>query len=1127
MDELYRDIFNIAESCRREGIDGMAINPAEYLRQKSALVDCVEKVITEMRSSFSDYAGNDDDTIAATFSYALKKYIIKYSIFDKSSFGAEGSLIEDYCCHGDDLKKRSAEILDPTCDVTSNHHNFLDKLREYCFVFCLVSIDVYAPTVSIESKINKAVVFDSLKDGASLKAVCEKINEFHKMERNISADLLWECGNLNYKIGEYDIAREYFYSYIEECLKNAERTQSNRNDILDAFYRIAYCHEFNNPNNVSMALYIYAKIILLNDSDAYAKFQISSINEIRDKWIPTDEQSKKELARIDSLIDNCVIPSNDWNKNNIELFHGISHLLNELVLYYPKVQDAPPCLTKNNPKILLRIASRLMYAAACRKPLFFTCLGTNHSENREFDNAITIFNFILTKLLTDGKKDIHLRMEVIFYLAHAYLYAGKYAEAEKQLNEFKKYCELLNDKEGFAHLAIYNVFLMLNKASSHFDISSNMIKSALSQLSEYEPSVYTTKKIQIEWRRLTDFLTALLALKELFEDSTSDTLALKTAIKSVSRCSDNEYLLNKLPFTRHKKDGYEFARIHNGKCSDDVIYYLNDNIVLQDDLFTEEKTESQNDFALPISDKSVPIIVFTKNDAESINWLKNVLLGRTFCLYVSAEIYNELSDFSQATGSDIIPIFDVNVQNILKYAYLHLAYNAITRSFFEPRAFLGLAPTKMTQFMYKFNIRKINTLYEPRSKNDQVPMSEIQNKFQSISTMQKIEYGKNYLKESEKMLFQQLCKIAENHSESENIIASIYLPLPKSGSHWYYNISDTLLSPGLPAVYTDDRRIIDVNNFYCEFTNKPHSKDPYHPGEKITRDFLNKNVKRQFDVTHDCGWIRKTNCAHVLIQPIVHQSDNENFRFVENLLQTILLFDTNSNKVDSMLLVRLNTHAFFIILFNKAVDSSTWHNTAKQLVEYFYNATLEKSVMRTQTASINLTGKDKIDERKVITSMQNTNPTSTSQNKKFKIGVSFCGEHRASSVLPVLNHLVDGVEFTKENVFYDKWHPVLINSASKADVKIKKIYSEQCDLVVVFLSKEYNSKPWTGGIEWTAVREVINQTDKTDTVFLLNVDDVDINKIDGLSSITAIATKMSEYTAEEIARFIKEKFDLL
>lgn len=140
---------------------------------------------------------------------------------------------------------------------------------------------------------------------------------------------------------------------------------------------------------------------------------------------------------------------------------------------------------------------------------------------------------------------------------------------------------------------------------------------------------------------------------------------------------------------------------------------------------------------------------------------------------------------------------------------------------------------------------------------------------------------------------------------------------------------------------------------------------------------------------------------------------------------------------------------------------------------------------------------------------------------KFKIGVTFTGTHR-SKVRSIVNALLFH-SFNKNDIFFDEWHDALINGID-ADMELRNIYANSCDCIVVFLAKDYNTKPWTRGVEWRAIRQIINAA-QGKKVCLLNVDGVDINLINGLSSFTDIAKNIKSLSNDEIAEFIRKRYE--
>ena len=143
----------------------------------------------------------------------------------------------------------------------------------------------------------------------------------------------------------------------------------------------------------------------------------------------------------------------------------------------------------------------------------------------------------------------------------------------------------------------------------------------------------------------------------------------------------------------------------------------------------------------------------------------------------------------------------------------------------------------------------------------------------------------------------------------------------------------------------------------------------------------------------------------------------------------------------------------------------------------------------------------------------------------YKIGVTFCGEYREKYVQPFCEALVNKYGFNKDDIFYDAWHEHIINGVH-ADNKLRRIYNEECEMVVVLLSPNYNTKKWTGNVEWPSVRELIN-TGKEDKICLLRVDKTNIDDVGGLYSTQDLAKDIDDLSPEDIADFIFKTWNYL
>ncbi len=85
--------------------------------------------------------------------------------------------------------------------------------------------------------------------------------------------------------------------------------------------------------------------------------------------------------------------------------------------------------------------------------------------------------------------------------------------------------------------------------------------------------------------------------------------------------------------------------------------------------------------------------------------------------------------------------------------------------------------------------------------------------------------------------------------------------------------------------------------------------------------------------------------------------------------------------------------------------------------------------------------------------------------EKFLVAFSFAGEQR-----DLVRSIADAVKrrLGLDTVFFDEWFEHYL-AGNDADLKLQKLYSEQCELAVVCVSKRYGEKPWTKA-EHAAIR---------------------------------------------------------
>jgi hypothetical protein len=135
---------------------------------------------------------------------------------------------------------------------------------------------------------------------------------------------------------------------------------------------------------------------------------------------------------------------------------------------------------------------------------------------------------------------------------------------------------------------------------------------------------------------------------------------------------------------------------------------------------------------------------------------------------------------------------------------------------------------------------------------------------------------------------------------------------------------------------------------------------------------------------------------------------------------------------------------------------------------------------------------------------------------RFKVALSFPGERReyvAAVADELKRRLGSGV------VFYDKDFTAQL-ARPNLDTVLQRIYLNNSDLVVVFLSEDYERKEWCG-LEWRAIRAIIkNKSDHA--LMFMRFDDTTIA---GFMSIDGYVD-LKDYSPVQAARMIVERVRL-
>lgn len=135
---------------------------------------------------------------------------------------------------------------------------------------------------------------------------------------------------------------------------------------------------------------------------------------------------------------------------------------------------------------------------------------------------------------------------------------------------------------------------------------------------------------------------------------------------------------------------------------------------------------------------------------------------------------------------------------------------------------------------------------------------------------------------------------------------------------------------------------------------------------------------------------------------------------------------------------------------------------------------------------------------------------------RFKVAFSFPGEVR-ESVLAIVDRLKGFLPLG--SIFYDDDFTAQL-ARPNLDSLLQTVYLKNSDLIVVFLSGDYERKTWCG-IEWRAIRGIINN--KSDhAVMFIRSDEAEIPGVfahDGYLDL-------NRFSPEQVANFILERVRL-
>ena len=142
---------------------------------------------------------------------------------------------------------------------------------------------------------------------------------------------------------------------------------------------------------------------------------------------------------------------------------------------------------------------------------------------------------------------------------------------------------------------------------------------------------------------------------------------------------------------------------------------------------------------------------------------------------------------------------------------------------------------------------------------------------------------------------------------------------------------------------------------------------------------------------------------------------------------------------------------------------------------------------------------------------------SNTELSNFRVAVSFPGEKRrfVSRIVDILR-----IELGTDKVFYDLDYQAQL-ARPNVDTLLQNIYHKQSDLVVIFLSADYQRKEWCG-LEWRGIRDLI-KSKKDEKVMFVRFDNAEI---DGTFSIDGFIDG-NKCNSQQVATYIMERLNTL
>ncbi|MCL2284346.1 MAG: hypothetical protein FWC26_13600 [Fibromonadales bacterium] len=973
------------------------------------------------------------------------------------------------------------------------------------------------PGSDIRSLINKCIVLDHLeyditrgsKIDITLRRLNEKITLQLKRGKQMSdikyiSDILLLAGKLNYRLNNYTEAIRFLSVYAEQLEKQ------NKENVIDDFINklakiyifIGYCCEKNVAKDQSQSL----------------KSLNAAIDIFEDIL-----NSRKNIQFNDCAVDI-----------QIEIFHGLAHFYNERAVFH-----APSITIEQRYKDIIHAQKNISIAKERdNNDAFHSCHGLICYENRDYERAATIYAG--AKKLPTITNNKELLSEIEFYQAQTMFALGNSVAAKELLDKVESYFDSINNYDAIVHVRILRAKSQLAELGLFVDSpkNSNFFHELLDSLLEKGLSMYTPVSVEKEWRKIVLALNIFYYICKIREYSISFEAGVEEILYNLRKYSSANKSLEERQRIKIHKDCVKNFR--DEQCEDDTIFLLDVNNVqlvcfgkdFSKDIYKAEnnfgvgykkkvKTEFESNILEQIKSNQRPDLILLNpsvrliTDTNRKQFLRDII-NTGVCIVALGE-YGESIARDCAMGPAINRIYQANNESeLIQMGYLFRVYEMLRCDLTIPTPLLGLAPLNYSKSFSFQTCQKIEDLFIPNQDNLEKDISQFA---QIIKALESIQIG----------IYNNIRKPIEFNDRFNQVISCAipditffaFFPLPQDENDLNFSVPYAIFNKDFFTSYKYALSTIEPKKIVSHKPFTPYYANYRKLDEEIRRR-ANSFCKRKFCGKMTCyGGLVLLSEQGESIKDTIHDLLNEIFPTTRSFPNYYCLCCTvNDNDMSGIYVVMIKNDLKRSELEQKAMSiCKTIHGVMAVQKQINSKDACDRNILKQHTSHEAITRTMEYEAARIAETQGIGNSITTTMNSNFKIGVSFCGEDRSNTVEPVLKELLLH-NYIKNDIFYDEWHSHLISTPGQADVEAKMIYENKCDFIVVFLSKNYSEKPWTGGIEWEAIRRIINTKANAHKICLLNIDGVDINKIDGLSSLTSVAKQIKEVSASDIVNFV-------